>query len=899
MPQTIIEAALDAVARGWAVMPVTREKVPCVKWKKYQEEAPSAETVTLFFNNFPKANLGLITGAVSGRFVVEADSQEALDFLVSRGLPASPEIQSSQPCKRHFHFKHPGFTVSNSASKIFAGVDVRGDGGYAVLPPSIHKTGVAYQWIVSPDEVELPDAPEWLLEEVKRTPFVPSEVPVAILDLDKASTRLHKYAAAAFNGELQKAATAPDGAKHDQLFKSVASVSEFIPHGFFTESEVESAFFDAIAGRAADKKGAQKTIRDAMKKGQLNPRRLPEDNSPRPVIIKGRKRASTYIDGGNPDEAGADELPETSDEDERQINEGLYAIQNGRTVLMVSKEKSDANGSQDVTAKHFVCDFAAKIVRKVHSEDGQTIFHIEGLNIGGDKFALSFPAGQITDARKMAYCLGNVVGDGIGIHAGMEKHLGPAIQAFTDRSKTIHSRAFERTGWTNDLKEFLIPGMLGEDVEIHLDKALAYRIEENDETIQNDLHLLFSAHIESLTPIVICHAFLASVSRLAGLQDEKFATFAVGRSGTLKTSWHQMAMSIYGDFGADDKLLKLGAGGTALAMADFPAAAADLPLLFDNFKPGTGNGQKDATTLVHSLLEGTERKRLNRDGTQRRSREYRCWPQFTGEDTISDAASIARMLIVGANDCPPECIEALTKLQANAHRLPRIGGHWLKWLLEDETRAIIEKEAKQVGERRGYWVGYLRKRSEEMVNAMRVATSLALCEFLWSVAKQCPILGEVFVLWEARFKVALAMCADMMTNYSAQSHEANRYINTLRDLVVGQRAYLQDKARDPDKEDRRTFIGWQDAENVYLLPNAAFSAVLDALRNHPQSLNNLAANTIARQLDQLGFLGSDKKDGNNYALKRSMGITSGSPRVLIIKRDKFFDDGNEEEDNEE
>ncbi|BCM89095.1 hypothetical protein IAD21_00939 [Abditibacteriota bacterium] len=626
----------------------------------------------------------------------------------------------------------------------------------------------------------------------------------------------------------------------------------------------------------------------------LGQRGFGEKMSPHVCIIKGRKRTSAYIGGENPDAVSEDEQPETSDEDERQINEGLYGIQNGRTVLMVKKEKSDANGSQDVTAKHFVCDFAAHIVEKTHAEDGGQTFLVEGLTIGGDKFSLTFPSGEITDPRKMAFKLGGVAGDGISIHAGMEKHLGPSIQAFTDRSKTIHKRSFERTGWTHDFKEFLIPGMESNNTEIHLEKALAYRVEQNDETIQNDLYLLFASHIETLTPIVICHAFLASASRPAGFQDEKFATFAVGRSGTLKTSWHQMAMSIYGDFGADDKLLKLGAGGTVNAMMNYPAAAADLPLLFDNFKPGTGTGQKDATTLVHALLEGTERKRLNRDGSHRAAREYRCWPQFTGEDTISDAASIARMLIVGASDPPSECIEALTKLQANAHRLPRIGGHWLAWLLTDKARAIIAHEAKQVGERRGYWVSYLRKKSSEMVNAMRVATSLSLCEFLWRVAKQCPILGEVFEWWEVRFREALRHCADNMTGYSAQSHEANRYLSTLRTLVIGQRAYLQEKGRDPEKNEHRTFVGWQDSNLVYLLPNAAFAAASDALRSQPNGLNGLAENTISKQLDQLGFL--EKKDGAKYAPKCDVGGTEiRRPRVLVLKKTRFFDEDEDEE----
>ena len=54
--------------------------------------------------------------------------------------------------------------VGNSAGKIGDGIDVRGHGGYLVLPPSQHVTGLRYQWVFGPDTTELAEAPDWLLE---------------------------------------------------------------------------------------------------------------------------------------------------------------------------------------------------------------------------------------------------------------------------------------------------------------------------------------------------------------------------------------------------------------------------------------------------------------------------------------------------------------------------------------------------------------------------------------------------------------------------------------------------------------------------------------------------------------------------------------------------------------
>src|SRR5699024_4806013 len=51
---------------------------------------------------------------------------------------------------------------------LFPSIDIRGDGGYIVVSPSVHVNG-DYQWEVSnrPSEVDIAEAPGWLLESVK------------------------------------------------------------------------------------------------------------------------------------------------------------------------------------------------------------------------------------------------------------------------------------------------------------------------------------------------------------------------------------------------------------------------------------------------------------------------------------------------------------------------------------------------------------------------------------------------------------------------------------------------------------------------------------------------------------------------------------------------------------
>ena len=116
---------------------------------------------------WPMCSWAVRTGAESGIVVIDVDvhkdgfqSWEQLAGTDS-GLETVTAISGSGG--RHFYFKHPGRHVSNSVSKLGAGIDVRGDNGYVVLPGSSHLEG-CYSWQLgcSPDDVDVAPLPYWL-----------------------------------------------------------------------------------------------------------------------------------------------------------------------------------------------------------------------------------------------------------------------------------------------------------------------------------------------------------------------------------------------------------------------------------------------------------------------------------------------------------------------------------------------------------------------------------------------------------------------------------------------------------------------------------------------------------------------------------------------------------------
>ncbi|RYG62423.1 bifunctional DNA primase/polymerase, partial [bacterium] len=168
----VLDEALASLARGWSVMPISRtSKTPMVGWLRYQDELPSVVKVRNWFGaDYPDANLGGICGALSRYVILDVDEIAGHDEIKRRGgMPETVTVRTSEDWKLHFYLEHPGFRVGNFQKKCgdheLPGLDFRGDGGYAMLPPSLHmKSGQPYTWLVSPDEAPIAPCPDWLLE---------------------------------------------------------------------------------------------------------------------------------------------------------------------------------------------------------------------------------------------------------------------------------------------------------------------------------------------------------------------------------------------------------------------------------------------------------------------------------------------------------------------------------------------------------------------------------------------------------------------------------------------------------------------------------------------------------------------------------------------------------------
>ena len=168
-PGTGEAAALDYLRRGWSVVPVRpRTKRPMVSWTACQTRRPDARQIARWFERWPQANLAIVTGALSGLVVLDVDpahgGQTSLLAIEREQGPGEPTLEAlTGGGGRHLYFRHPGVPTPNRTG-LRPGLDLRGDGGVVVVPPSIHPNGRAYRWREGHDPASLAPAPlpRWL-----------------------------------------------------------------------------------------------------------------------------------------------------------------------------------------------------------------------------------------------------------------------------------------------------------------------------------------------------------------------------------------------------------------------------------------------------------------------------------------------------------------------------------------------------------------------------------------------------------------------------------------------------------------------------------------------------------------------------------------------------------------
>lgn len=308
MNSAMLNAAMAYTRARIPVFPCKPDKKPYVKGGFHSATADEQQ-IMRWWAEYPDAMIGMPTGPASGVWALDIDMpKEATggsgydslqELIAAHGDLPSTWTQKTPSGGTHYIFHYPtdGMIIRNSAGKVGSKIDVRGDGGYIIVAPSLNRDGQCYQTINSSPAVP---APAWLLALATPSSANSSTLETAQPDtvITDASSGLHPYVAAAVGKASSAIMSAEPGTRNDVFFKSIAALAGFIPTGYLNEetlkAEAEAAFLHCHPNDY-DPKEFEASFASAIKAGRDNPREIPDALPLGFRIVKEGPQAGLYF----------------------------------------------------------------------------------------------------------------------------------------------------------------------------------------------------------------------------------------------------------------------------------------------------------------------------------------------------------------------------------------------------------------------------------------------------------------------------------------------------------------------------------------------------------------------------------------------------------------------------
>lgn len=245
----------DVVASWWRPDPI----IPAREW-------------------YPYANIGVVTGRGSGIFVLDVDTYAGggptLGAYERRNgdLPLT-RVHSTGRGGTHYFFAHPGFDVRNSAKRVLgAGLDIRGENGFVVVPPSV-SSGGPYELNPAHDIPPAP-APEWLLsllrsyDKGQTGSAISGDAPV------QSTGAARRYAEAALAAEAARMRDAGPGTRNDTLNNCAFSLGTLGGVGLLSEGDAWTALREAAKAAGLGDGEIRQTFLSGWRSGLQSPRNI-------------------------------------------------------------------------------------------------------------------------------------------------------------------------------------------------------------------------------------------------------------------------------------------------------------------------------------------------------------------------------------------------------------------------------------------------------------------------------------------------------------------------------------------------------------------------------------------------------------------------------------------------
>jgi hypothetical protein len=242
--KTILDAALEHAAQGHHVFPLVGKK-PVFRGGFFEGTTDADQIRTWWKPKENSRNIGVRTGIESGIWALDVDKkpggsngfqtlQELTgDFEWLRGVPFQISATGG-----HFFFECDDADLHCSAGKVGPGIDVRANGGYIVVSPSIHPdTGLPYAWRNGRSILnsQVPRAPDWLVNLAKQP-----KNPVPTKPEEPLIFHSTAYGKQALAGECRKIEAAPNGQQAQALNDAAFRIGKLVGRGLINEFHAET-----------------------------------------------------------------------------------------------------------------------------------------------------------------------------------------------------------------------------------------------------------------------------------------------------------------------------------------------------------------------------------------------------------------------------------------------------------------------------------------------------------------------------------------------------------------------------------------------------------------------------------------------------------------------------------
>lgn len=247
----------------WPVFACNEDKQPVVA-TGFKAATRDPNIILKQFSRPGATAIGVPTGTASGLIAIDIDVKPDRDgrHWLDENQDALPQTRTHKTRSGGLHliFRAPQVEIRNSAGRLGRGVDVRGEGGYIIVPPS---PGYAIA-----DNSEPADMPVWLIKACTREEATPPPRP------DSAPT--DKYAQAALDAEIVAVMRAAEGTRNDTLNTAAVKLGTLVGAGLLSRGTVEAELHRAALMAGLQDREITATIKSGIDFGIRNPREIPE-----------------------------------------------------------------------------------------------------------------------------------------------------------------------------------------------------------------------------------------------------------------------------------------------------------------------------------------------------------------------------------------------------------------------------------------------------------------------------------------------------------------------------------------------------------------------------------------------------------------------------------------------